>query len=68
MKLLTRLSPLQMMVLGFVLLVIGVVIPFAQILRLLEPNLFLSFAGYFASVAGLAIGVIGLAMYSRTFK
>lgn len=56
------------MLLGFVLLVVGVIVPFAMILNLLEPNLFLEIAGYLASTAGLVIGVVGLAMYSRTFR
>ncbi len=56
------------MLLGFVLLVIGMVVPFAMLLGLLEPNLPLEFAGYLASTAGLVIGLIGLATYSRTFR
>ncbi len=56
------------MLLGFVLLVIGIPMPFAMLLNLLESTLFLEILGYLASTAGLVLGAIGLIFYSRTVK
>ena len=51
---------------GFVLLVIGVLVPFAMVLQIMEPNLLVSFLGYAASLVGLVIGVLGVVTYTRS--
>ena len=58
-------SPARLILLGFVLLMIGVCVPFLMLLKLLESTLFLSFLAYLSSVAGLVLGIAGAAMYSR---
>lgn len=56
-------SPVGLMVIGFFLVVTGVVIPFMIILDLLPSTFFLNFLSYAASVAGLLLGVVGSAQY-----
>jgi hypothetical protein len=60
-----RLSPTQMMIIGFVLLVIGFILPFVMVLRIIEPTLLLGFVSYLASFLGLVIGLIGVVMQGR---
>lgn len=57
--------PLKLIVIGFVLLVIGVLLPFLIILQVLESTFFLNFVAYLSSVSGLFLGVIGAAMYMK---
>ncbi len=61
-----RPSPLQLMLIGFALLVIGVILPFLMVLRIIEPTLLLGFVAYLSSVLGLALGVIGVILFSGT--
>jgi Co/Zn/Cd efflux system component len=52
------------MVIGFLLLVVGVVVPWLMLLRFVEPSFILSFLAYGSSVGGLFLGLIGALMYS----
>jgi len=63
-----RLSPLQLMVIGFVLLVIGFILPFLMVLRILEPALLLGFIAYLSSLLGLVLGVIGIVMFGGAHR
>ena len=58
----------QILVLGFVLVLTGAVLPFLMVVRVIQPNLILSFLSYAASVAGLFLGLIGAALYVRTYR
>jgi di/tricarboxylate transporter len=60
-----RFSPLQLIVIAGVLLVLGAVLPFLMVIRLLEPSFALSFFSYGASLVGLVMGLIGIAQYGR---
>jgi hypothetical protein len=62
----TRISPLQLMLIGFVLMVIGILLPLAMVLRIVEPTLELGFLAYGASILGLVLGVLGVVQFSRT--
>ena len=62
---LMQVNPALLMLLGFVLLMIGVCVPFVMTLRLIEPTLFLGFVSYLSSVGGLVIGIAGAAQYTR---
>jgi hypothetical protein len=53
---------------GFVLVVLGVVVPLLMVLGLLGKSLALSFLSFAASVTGLFLGVIGSALYVRIRK
>ncbi len=60
-----RLSPLQLILIGLGLLVVGLILPFLMVLRVLEPTLLLNFLAYFASLIGLVLGLVGIVTYSR---
>ena len=50
-------------VIGFFCVLIGAVLPFLIVLRILPSTFFLNFLAYGASTVGLMLGVIGVAMY-----
>jgi len=54
-----------MILLGFVLVLFGFIIPFLMVVRVIKAGFFLSFLSYGASMAGLFLGLIGAAWYSR---
>jgi hypothetical protein len=58
-------DPRAMIALGFVLVLLGAVLPFLMVLRVIPPNFLLSFFSYGASVIGLFLGLIGAAWYTR---
>ncbi len=58
-------SPRFLIGLGLFLMLLGIVIPFFMILKLLPLGFFLSFLAYGSSVTGLAVGTIGVAFYVR---
>jgi hypothetical protein len=58
-------DPRAMIALGFVLVLLGVVLPFLMVLRAIPPSFPLSFFSYGASVVGLFLGLIGAAWYTR---
>ena len=61
-------SPRFLLGLGVFLMLLGIVLPFLMVIRVLESTFFLNFFSWGASVAGLAFGTIGFAMYSRGRK
>ncbi len=62
MKLLT---PLRLIVIAFMLLVLGALLPFLMVIRVLQPSFALSFFSYALSLVGLIMGLIGVALYGR---
>jgi hypothetical protein len=61
-------SPRLLLSLGLFLMLLGIVLPFLMVIQILESTFFLNFLSWTASVAGLALGTIGFAMYSRNKK
>jgi hypothetical protein len=61
-------SPRFLLSLGLFLMLLGVILPFLMVIQILESTFFLNFFAWGASVAGLAFGTIGFAMYSRNRK
>jgi hypothetical protein len=61
-------SPRFLLSLGLFLMFLGVILPFLMVIQVLESTFFLNFFAWAASVAGLALGTIGFAMYSRNRK
>lgn len=59
-------SPRFLIALGLALMLSGIIIPFLMILKILPLGLGLSFLSWGASVAGLALGTIGVAMWVST--
>ena len=64
----TRLHPWKIIAIGFVLVLFGFLAPFLMVIRVIEASFVLSFLSHGASVAGLLLGIIGAAMYSRLGK
>lgn len=61
----TMISSLKFMLIGGLLLLVGVAVPFSMILRMVEPSFLLLFLSYAASVGGLLLGVLGAMLYVR---
>lgn len=60
-----RLSPRFLLSLGVILMILGIVLPFLMVIRILESTFFLNFFSWGASVAGLSFGTIGFALSNR---
>ena len=58
-------KPARLIVIGFILLLLGVILPFLMLIGLVETNLPLNIVAVVCSVAGLATGFMGLATYMR---
>jgi hypothetical protein len=52
--------------LGIILMLLGIALPFLMVINVLESTFFLNFFSWGASVAGLALGTIGFAIWSRS--
>jgi type IV secretory pathway TrbD component len=63
-----KLSPARLILIGFVLLVIGFLLPFLMVLQVLESTLPMNFLAYLASLFGLIIWLVGVVTYARTGK
>ena len=61
-------SPRLLLGLGLILMILGIVIPFLIVIRVLESTFFLNFFSWGASVAGLFLGIIGVATWVRKKK
>ncbi len=59
------LSPWKIIGIGFVLVLLGFVLPFLMTIRVIPSTFLLSLLSYGASVSGLFLGLIGAAMYVR---
>ena len=62
------LTPTKMILIGLFLSIMGVVLPFLMVMKILTSTFFLNFLAYAAMVAGLFLGVTGAAMYVRLNK
>ncbi|MDQ3006288.1 MAG: hypothetical protein M3R47_13020 [Chloroflexota bacterium] len=61
-------SPRLLLSLGLILMILGIVIPFLILIRVLESTFFLNFFSWGASVGGLFLGIIGVATWVRKRK
>jgi hypothetical protein len=61
-------SPRLLLTLSVVLMLLGIILPFLMVIQVLESTFFLNFFSWGASVAGLAFGTVGFAMWSRGRK
>jgi len=58
-------NPRFLLSLGLILMLLGIILPFMMVIHVLESTFFLNFFSWGASVAGLALGTIGFALYVR---
>lgn len=61
-------SSLRLLAIGFTLLVVGVVLPFLMVIRVVESTLFLNFVAVVCTIGGLTTGFLGMAHYFRSGK
>jgi hypothetical protein len=61
-------SPVKLMLLGFLMMVFGVAVPLFTILKLLPLEFWLNILSYFSSTFGLMIGLAGAVLYIQTNK
>jgi hypothetical protein len=61
-------SPRLLLSLSIVLMLLGIILPFLMVIKVLESTFFWNFFSWGASVAGLALGTIGFAMWSKGRK
>jgi hypothetical protein len=54
-----------LIVFGFVLVLLGAILPFLMVMKILTSTFFLNFFSYTASVAGLFMGVAGVSFLVR---
>lgn len=55
--------PAPLLLIGFVLMLAGVVFPLLMVLQVLPSTFLLNFFSYAASVSGLFLGIIGVTSY-----
>jgi len=58
-------NPRTLLIIGFSLLLAGVILPFLMVIHVLESTFLLNFFSFGAQVAGLFLGFIGSVMYIR---
>lgn len=56
-------SPLTIILLGFVFVVLGVVLPLLMMLGIIPTTFLVSFLSFALSVAGVLMGVVGASRY-----
>jgi hypothetical protein len=61
----SRWHPRYLLVAALFLLVLGFILPFLMILKVIPSTFFLNFLAFTSSVIGLFIGFIGIAVYRR---
>ena len=59
---LIRMSPRTMIFVGLFLVLFGFVAPLLMVIRVIEPNLLLSFVSHLASFVGLLLGMVGASL------
>ena len=55
--------PCRLVVIGFLMVVIGAVLPFLMVMRFVQSTFLINFVAYAASTIGIFLCVISVAMY-----
>ena len=61
-------SPRVLLAFSIVLMLLGILLPFLMVIQVLESTFLLNFFSWGASVAGLALGTVGFALWSKGRK
>ena len=61
-------NPRLLLSLGVFLMLLGIILPFLMVMRVIESMFFLNFFSWGASVSGLFLGFIGVATWSKMRK
>lgn len=62
------LSPRVLVVVGVLMMLVGVIVPFVIVIHIIQSDFLLLFGSYAISVAGLYLGIIGVAQHFRGGK
>jgi hypothetical protein len=54
-----------LILIGFVMVLLGAILPFLMVMQILTSTFFLNFFSYTVSVAGLFLGIAGCAFFVR---
>jgi hypothetical protein len=60
--------PLQLILVGFICVLLGVIFPFLMVMHVIRSTFFLNFFSYTLSLLGIILGLIGSAMYVKLRK
>ena len=63
-----RLSHRAFILIGFVLVFLGFLLPLLMVIKVLESTYFLNFFSFTASIVGLFMGLMGAAQYVVEFR
>jgi hypothetical protein len=63
-----HLQPWNMILLGFLLSVLGVALPFLMVVHAVPSTFFLNFLSFTASMGGLILGIAGASLYIRQHR
>jgi hypothetical protein len=55
-----------LILIGFLMVLLGIILPFLMVLKIVESTFFLNFFSYFLQVGGLFLGIIGSAYLMRS--
>jgi membrane associated rhomboid family serine protease len=55
-----------LILIGFVMVLLGAILPFLMVMQILTSTIFLNFFSYAMSVGGLMLGIVGSAYFVRT--
>ncbi len=58
-------DPKYIIGLGFILVLLGALLPWLMVMQVIRSTLFLNFFSFIASVAGILLGIVGAAWYTR---
>jgi amino acid transporter len=61
----TRWHPKYFILVGFGLVLLGVILPILMVLQVIRSTFFLNFVAFISSVLGLFLGILGAAYYTR---
>ncbi len=56
-------NPKRLLIIGFVLVVLGVVLPFLMVLQIVPSTFFLNLIAFIASFLGIMLGIVGAMTY-----
>jgi hypothetical protein len=63
-----KFHPVLMIILGFLLLLAGWILPLLMVMHVLPSTFFLNFFSYTVSLIGLIMGFVGVVYYARFWK
>jgi uncharacterized membrane protein len=61
-------QPWSLILIGFLLSVLGVVLPFLMVMHTIPSTFFLNFFSYLSSFGGLILGITGASMYVQKHR